>query len=101
MNEKQIKAKTKRNSKIKYDISKSGKFLLKNENKFNIDNQNKKKMEKIKVKINLLQEMLSNDIYKVSKKNKSSLSNDKIKKNNKDKKYNQLQEKNILMQIQS
>ena len=51
-------------------------------------------MEKIKVKINLLQEMLSNDIYKVSKKNKSSLSNDKIKKNNKDKKYNQLQEKN-------
>ena len=90
MNEKQIKAKTKRNSKMKYETSKPGKFLQKNVNKFNIDNQNKKKMEQIKVKINLLQEMLSNDIYKVSKKNRSSLSNDKITKNNKDKKYNSL-----------
>ena len=102
MNEKQIKSKTKRNSKIKYEtskpnylnIAKPDKYLQKNTNKFNIDNQNKKKMEKIKVKINLLQEMLSNDIYKVTKKNKSSLSNDKTTKNNKDKKYNSLFEKN-------
>ena len=94
MNEKQIKAKTKRNSKIKYETSKPSKFLQKHENKFSIDNQNKIKMEKIKVKINLLQEMLSNDIYKATKKNKSSLSNDKIIKSNKDKKYNSLQEKN-------
>ena len=102
MNEKQIKSKTKRNSKIKYEtskpnylnITKPDKYLQKNTNKFNIDNQNKKKMEQIKVKINLLQEMLSNDIYKVTKKNKSSLSNDKTTKNNKDKKNNSLFEKN-------
>jgi len=102
MNGKQIKSKTKRNSKIKYEtlkpnylnVTKPDKYLQKNANKFNIDNQNKKKMEQIKVKINLLQEMLSNDIYKAPKKNKSSLSNDKITKNNKDKKYNSLLEKN-------
>ena len=51
MNEKQIKSKTKRNSKIKYEtskpnylnITKPDKYLQKNTNKFNIDNQNKKK----------------------------------------------------------
>ena len=94
MIDKQIKSKTKKNSKTKFEVSKPNflistkpdKFMEKNSNKliYNIDNQNKRKMEQIKVKINLLQEILSkNKISENSKKIKISLSKDKIKKSDK------------------
>ena len=86
-----IKAKTKNNSKVKYETSKPtflvptkfDKFLQKNQKKknYNIDNENKKKIEKIKEKINLLQEILSKKKSCINpKKPKTSLSKERIKK---------------------
>ena len=85
-----IKAKTKNNSRIKYEVSKPhflipckiDKLIQKNSKKlkYNYDKENKKKIEKIKEKINLLQEMLKNKSSINSKKNKNSLSKEKMKK---------------------
>ena len=85
------KSKTKNNSKMKYETSKPnfliptkiGKFLQKNNKKiiFNIDNENKKKIEKLKEKINFLQGILSKNKLSLNQKiSKNSLNKDKIKK---------------------
>ena len=89
----QNKSKSKNNSKMKYEISKPNfliptkieKFLQKNHKKpkYNIVNENTKKIEKIKEKINLLQEILKNKSSISSKKPKNSLSKERIKKNEK------------------
>ena len=92
------KSKTKNNSKMKYETSKPnfliptkiGKFLQKNHKKinYNIDNENKKKIEKLKEKINLLQEILSKNKPSINhKKTKNSLSKDKPKKYDKKNKF--------------
>ena len=85
------KSKSKNNSKIKYEVSKPNfliptkieKFLQKNPKKpkINIDNENRRKIEKIKEKIVLLQEILKNKSSINSKKAKNSISKERIKKN--------------------
>ena len=86
-----IKSKNKNNSKCKYEASKPNylipikidKFLEKKQKKikYNIDKENKNKIEKLKEKINLLQEILSKNKPSLnSKKVKNSLSKDRIKK---------------------
>ena len=85
------KSKNKNNSKVKYEASKPNflipskidKFLEKKPKKikYNIDKENKNKIEKIKEKINLLQEILSKNKPSFNtKKTKNSLSKDRIKK---------------------
>lgn len=107
MSENQVKQRIKKNSKLKYEVSKPNflipskidKFLQKKPKKINhnIDDQNQKKIANLKKKINKLQEILTkNKLPIASKKAKNSLSKEKLKKyNNNDKKNNISTDKDI------
>ena len=99
------KIKKQKNSKIKYEISKPtflipskiDKFLQKKEKKTidSIDEQNQRKIDIIKKKINLLQEILTKKKSHISShKQKNSLSRDKTKKNNNNIKKNNISKNN-------
>ena len=100
MSEGQVKSKLKKNTKIKYEVSKPtflmpskiDKFLQKKpkKEKNDIGSNNQKKIFQIKKKINLLQEQLAKNKSPLIQNNqKSSLSKDKFKKHyNNEKKSN-------------
>ena len=101
MSEGQVKSKLKKNTKIKYEVSKPtflmpskiDKFLQKKpkKEKHDIGNNNQKKIFQIKKKINLLQEQLAKNKSPLIQNNqKSSLSKDKFKKHNNNEKKNNI-----------